>query len=107
MDVDRDGFAKNVERGGGSLGRLGCGRRAVRSDTAAQYRRDRGQRAPHPTPARKHVTMTQMIVSQMTVTHVTMTAAIHVQPPDSATWLRCSIAARLKVPLRNAAGASS
>ena len=32
--------------------------------------------------------MTEMIMSQMTVTHMTVTAAIHVQSPDSATPMR-------------------
>ena len=50
--------------------------------------------------------MTEMIMSQMTVTYVTMTAAIHVQSPDSATRIRYAVATRLNVPLRNAAGAS-
>jgi hypothetical protein len=55
--------------------------------------------------------MTEMIISQMTVTHVTMTyvtmtAAIHFQSPGSTTWIAIRRAARLNLPLRNAAGAS-
>jgi hypothetical protein len=41
MDIDRDGFAQHVERGGGGFGRLGGRGRTPRSHAAAEHRANR------------------------------------------------------------------
>ena len=41
VDIDGDGFAQHVERGGGGFGGLGGGGRTVRPHAAAEHRADR------------------------------------------------------------------
>ena len=62
MDVERDGFAQDIERGRCGLGRLGGGCRTARSNLAGEHRADRAQRrAPHPVPARDLISVTAAI----------------------------------------------
>jgi hypothetical protein len=73
VDIDGDGFAQHVERGGGGFGGLGGGGRTVRPHAAAEHRTDRRyHRTPHPLSAREWVAVK--------VTG-TMTAAIHTVLP--------------------------
>ena len=62
MDIERDGFAQDRERGGGILGRGRRFRRITRSSVAGKHCPDRDQRrAPHPGLGRNDVAMTATI----------------------------------------------
>src|SRR5262245_56957889 len=62
MDIKRDGFAEDIERGRSILGRPRSCRRTARPDLAGQHRPDRDQRcAPHAGLRRNDVAITATI----------------------------------------------